>query len=303
LSTPRSFAPILAASLLGLALLAGCATRKPAGLPTPEPPPLPEPARVPPTARLEAGSPASLDQYRLKLPFILVLANPGSSPISIESLDCSLLVEGAQAGAQSPGAGAGRRLEGGASLSIPFEFSLDLRELSATIAAPEGPAEGSWEARARIGLAREGGERLGLNASTSGSFPIVREPRFSILSIRVERDLLVTTQLALGLEIHNPNSFPIEFKSFDYDFYGEGRIWSNGTDEVPALIPAGQSLRRGIRFTMNFADMDRRLFDLVAKLRVLRYRLAGEARIATGLDFLPEFVSRFDREGSCAVER
>jgi len=35
----------------------------------------------------------------------------------------------------------------------------------------------------------------------------------------------------------------------------------------------------------------------------VRYRIAGEARIATGLDFLPAFVSRFDTEGSCAVER
>jgi LEA14-like dessication related protein len=301
LSIPRAAALRLGAALLGLALISGCATPRAALLPAPAEAPAEAPPEALPTAVLEPGAALSLDQYRLKLPFTLDLDNSRGAALALEALDCRLLVEGSEAGRLSyreP-----KTLAGGESLSLPFEFALDMRDLDPSISGLEGPAAAAWRAETRLVLKTGAGKTLELGSQASGSFPIIREPRFRIYSVKIERDLLVTTQLALGLEISNPNAFPLVFRSFDYDFYGEGKIWADGASDDAASIPARGSLRRSLRFTMNFADMDRRLFDLVAKLKVVRYRLAGQAGMATGLDFLPAFVTTFDDEGSCAVER
>jgi LEA14-like dessication related protein len=151
------------------------------------------------------------------------------------------------------------------------------------VSAPESPPEASAPAR-----------------------PEVRAPDFRIESVSIKRDLLVTTKLRLSLAIDNPNDFPIELSAFSYQFYGEGKLWTEGSSEdaVPeSSVPAHGSLERKLSFTMNFASMDRRLFDLVAKLKVVRYRLKGTTRISTGIESLPDFPTSFDNEGTCAVER
>jgi hypothetical protein len=145
---------------------------------------------------------------------------------------------------------------------------------------------------------------------------VVREPVFRITSIRVMRDLLVTTELRLSLEIENPNDFPLVLDSFSWRFWAEGRPWASGeapgsacgaaggvSSAGPLLIPARGKAERQLDFEMNFADRDRRLFDLVARLSSVSYRLFGEARLSTPEAGLPAFASRFDESGSCPVER
>lgn len=289
----RAIKQIVSASLLASALLlTGCATQRPA----------PE---SPVSASLKAGPAIAQDQFRLRLPMTLELDNPGRAALTVESVDCSLAVNGEKVGDYS--SSEPRAAAAGAALAIPLEFPVDLR--SAPDAAGGGAAAGgsastaAWKAEARITLKEARGRSRTLAASARGVFPIVRDPRFRITSIRIERDLLVTTNLRLTLEIDNPNAFPLQFSSFVYNFYGEGRAWVDGGSDGPETVPAASSMTRILRFTMNFADQDRRLLDLVANLRAVRYRLSGEARMATGLDYLPTFVSRFDREGVCAVER
>lgn len=288
----------LGAALLIVLLASACATRKPAA-----PRPAPPPPSLPPTASVAVGAAAYRDQRRLGLPFSIEVGNPGPSPMKLESIECVLTVEGTEAGRL--GLGPGTLIAGGGSASVPMDFQIDLRKLGEGISGSGGPATASWKIEARARLKASDGAALEALASAKGAFPIVREPIFRLTSVTIERDLLVTTNLRLGLRIDNPNAFPIEYRSLDYDFYGEGRLWSAAEDESDeaATVPAGGSAERALRFTMNFADMDRALFDLVAKLKAVRYRLAGQARVSTGLDALPDFVTRFDREGSCVVER
>ena len=155
----------------------------------------------------------------------------------------------------------------------------------------------------RVHISTSRGAILELPAAARGSFAVLREPSLRIRSVTIERDLLVTTKLGVDLEIDNPNAFPLAFGSLSYDFYGEGKLWAEGRSDDSAEIPARGSAERTLSFSMSFASVDRRLFDLVANLSVVRYRLKGEAKIATGFDSLPEFAMGFDDEGSCEVRR
>jgi LEA14-like dessication related protein len=289
---PRSPAFARGAILLAaLSLLSGCATKRAS----------PAPVEAPPIASIEAAAPLLLDQRRVDLAFTLRVGNPGAAAITIEGVDYALYARAGQPTRLS--SRAGQAIAGGGEAAIRSEFPIEVADLGEAIAGDDGPASAPWRLTALARIRKADGSPLELPAEASGTFPIVRDPRFRITSIKIERDLLVTTNLRLGLEIENPNEFPLELDSFDYGFYGEGRLWADGGSSIPLTVPAKGKAQRGLEFEMNFADMDRRLFDLVANLRVVRYRLAGEARIATDLAFLPAFEARFDREGSCAVDR
>ncbi len=274
-----------------LSLLSGCATKRAS----------PAPAEPPPVASIEVEAPLLLDQRRAILAFTLRVGNRGTAAITMEGADYALYAgDGRPARSSSRAAQA---IAGGGEAAIRSEIGVEVADLGEAIAGDGGPSSAPWRLTALARMRASDGTPLELEAEASGAFPLVRDPKFRITSIKIERDLLVTTNLRLGLEIENPNEFPLELDSFDYGFYGEGRLWADGGSASPLTVPAKGKAERGLEFEMNFADMDRRLFDLVANLRVVRYRLAGEARIATGLAFLPSFAVRFDREGSCAVDR
>lgn len=133
-------------------------------------------------------------------------------------------------------------------------------------------------------------------------------PAFRVSSIRILRDLLVTTELRLGLEVENPNEVPLRLESLSWRLWAEGRPWASGEARIeaasPLLVPARGKAKVELDFEMNFADRDRQLLDLVAGLRTLRYRVSGEARFeAAGTASGGAFLAPFDEAGSCAVER
>jgi LEA14-like dessication related protein len=272
-----------------LCLLSACATK-------------PAPKEPAPWAAAAAGQATFKNQHELALPFVLAVHNPRASAMRIEVADCRLAVDG-EAEPLVASALRGTMVEAGGSAEATIAFAIDERTLAERVVGRAGPSRAAFCLSVRVVLSAGDGGGLVASAEAKGYFPVVREPLFRITSIRIERDLLVTTNLRLGLEIENPNDFPLEFRSFVYDFYGEGKIWVDGASKELVAVPARGKAEIGLRFEMNFADMDRRLFDLVANLGTVRYRLTGETKIATGEDFLPAFTTRFDREGSCLVER
>jgi hypothetical protein len=298
---------LLLLAALAPALVAGCATKRPPLPPAPKP-----------TARLELGAAVSLDQYRASLPGRLLIEAPAGSALRLESAAFELSVEGGNPEVLRYGPLAPAAAAAGDGQALAFELPVDLRSLGPELYGPGGPSTAAFALRSRATATSSDGQRVELLASAAGELPIIREPSFRITSIKIGRDLLVTTSLTLGLEIANPNAFPIELRSLSYDFYGEGQVWADGRlegqsatgagaagagAEGSAIVAALSTAERELSFTMNFASADRRLFDLVAKLGTVRYRLAGEARIGTAIAALGDFTTRFDREGSCPVDR
>lgn len=283
------------AALLSLCLLASCA-----GKPAPA---APEPLEPPPASKLEAGAPIYEDQYKLTIPLTLKLRNPRGSSLRVESCDASLTVQGSSVMKAKAPIAEDAAVEGGSELSLDFEFTVDVRKLDASVSGPGGPPRASFACEARTRLVARNGEAFDLVSHLEGSFLIIRDPIFRITSLKIERDILVTTNLVLALEVENPNDFPVELGSFDYRFFGEGKSWSMGEYKGALALPALSTRPIKLAFEMNFADRDRKLFDLVAALKVVRYGLVGEAKVATGLPFLAEFLVKVDEEGSCQVER
>lgn len=254
-----------------------------------------------PTASIKAGQAVYLDQFRIELPFVLELENPGPGPLVVDSLKTCLTAEaGLLAGTEIEGQAwvAG----GGSTAAFAFRVLIDLRK-PGLVDSLQGKPDLGWRLEARLRLVPEKGGGHDLSLGAEGTLALIRAPSFSITYIVIEQDILVETAMRLVLEIENPNAFPLSLRSFAYKLYGEGKTWASGTSPEVLTIPASGSARKEIGFTMNFADMDRRLFDLVARQRLVSYRLTGEARIETGIPALPDFLTAFDRSGKSEVRK
>lgn len=291
---------VLAIGAVALAFLASCVSK-------------PTPPDSVPKSRLSVSSVMLTSRSEARVDLELIAANPGNAALIVETAECVAVVEGAPtpfaATPYAPGAGStdagmnNARIDAGGSSRLRFKLDIDARSIDSTVIGPDGPSEAAFSAVARLKLRAPGGASFDTIAAADGKIPIVREPEIRITSLRIERDVLVTSNLSLGIEIRNPNAFPIELRKLSYSFYGEGRKWSSASESGSFAVAAKSSTALDLGFEMNFADVDRRLFDLVAKLGTIAYKLAGSALVVTELEALPSFDLSFSIAGSCPVER
>ncbi|HUW70922.1 MAG TPA: LEA type 2 family protein [bacterium] len=262
-------------------IAASCATR----LPHVDAPPLTV------SYRSVDSTGTSMDSARLEA--IVTLENTGVATIAIESIEHRL---GSDAGLIATRLDPlAVRLAPGDSASLPLRLDFQV---------PEGTAPLVPLLLESLTTAHtHGGAECQVSGSTTLEFPRVLAPVLEISSIRIIKDELINTRLRVDLAIHNPNAFALSFATLEYRLYGEGRYWADGSQPQPFDVPAGGAATASLFLTMNFTDMSRSLLDQVIRLATVNYRLAGAARIDTGLDFLPQFVLPFDMAGRATVTR
>jgi len=270
------------ALILG-ALAMSCATR----------PPLADPQQSALTVSYASitASGTSLDSARLDA--LVELSNAGTTELVIELIDHRLDSESGSVAARHDSDGL--RLAPGESASLPLRLEFQVPAGTTALV----PLQLATEVTAH---APDGDEHR-FAGTARVEVPRVMAPVLDITSIRIIKDELINTRLRVDLAILNPNAFKLSFATLDYRLYGEGRFWADGSQPQPFDVPAGGTATASLFLTMNFTDMSRSLLDQVIRLATVNYRLAGAARIDTGLAFLPQFVLPFDMAGRAVVTR
>lgn len=274
---------LVAAMTLTAVLALSCATR-PA-----EPAPSAPPLEVVYTAVQATGT--GIDKARIDA--VVTLSNGGSVDVLVDSVEQQLRSDDGAIASRRDGDAV--RLAPGESLRLPLRF--DFQVPAGT--APLVPLR----LESRVMARTASGPAALYTAEARLEVPRVMAPVLEILSIRIIKDELINTRLRVDLAIRNPNAFALSFATLDYRLYGEGRYWADGSEPQPFDVPAGGAGSASLFLTMNFTDMSRSLLDQVINLATVNYRLAGAARVDTGLEFLPRFVLPFDLSGRAIVTR
>jgi LEA14-like dessication related protein len=187
---------------------------------------------------------------------------------------------------------------------IPVKLELDLSHpVFAELAGP-GYA-GLKENQVRLALYPDfiygAASTIPVQAEAEASFPQIREPVFTITAITVRKAELINTRFKVSLRVDNPNFFPVELSSLNYELYGDGRFWAGGKEQEILVVAPEDSAETSLSFVMNFINMRRELLDQVIALKEVKYRFTGEALVATGIAYLPQFLTQFDRSGLSEV--
>jgi LEA14-like dessication related protein len=139
--------------------------------------------------------------------------------------------------------------------------------------------------------------------TAAASFPRVRKPEFHITMIKIMQAELINTRFQVSIKVDNPNHFPVELSSFNYELYGDGRFWVKGAEKDILIIPAKESSEIDLFLTMNFTNMRRNVLDQVIAMTEVQYRFEGSAGVETGAAYLPRFGMDFKLEGYSEVVR
>ncbi|GHU98143.1 hypothetical protein FACS189483_05780 [Spirochaetia bacterium] len=266
---------------------------------TKPPPSLPNPTAALRFSRIEADS---ID--RIKFRYTLEAENPRgeAARITLEGWHAEMNgVEPAESRFTMP---PDARLEAYGTGEFPVLLELDLDRISLNEgSASENPRSYEGEAQLTLDLVftYDSGIIVKDRIIAALSFPLIREPDFTITAITVKKAELINVRLKVDLRVDNPNYFPVELSALSYELYGDDRFWANGRESNLLTIPSGGSAETELTLVMNFIDMPRGLLDQIVTMRHLRYRFTGEALVGTGVDYLPQFRLRFERAGDSEV--
>jgi LEA14-like dessication related protein len=289
---PKIVLPGVSAFLL---LCLSCASPAPASVESARPAPatLPRPEASLSFDRIEAETPE-----RLTLWFNLKAENPRDKDARILAPAWRAAFNGETDAQGIVFTAPQGSLAGGEKTVLPLRLDVDPKKLLKDTAG-----EGDCEAELDFDLVFDygGGKTEIIPVKAAAAFPLIFEPEFHIVSVAVKKDELIDTRFKVKIRLSNPNLFPVELSAFSFELYNGSRLWAGGSKKNIMLIPQGQSAETDLFLTMNFIDMRRSLLDQVIAMEQIDYRLAGEATVSTGIDYLPRFRWKFDQSGRSVV--
>ena len=184
----------------------------------------------------------------------------------------------------------------GLSVSVPLKLNMDIAALAADGYAPFD----DYKINLIIDLVFSSPD-VKLRVSGLAEFPGVQAPVFKIISIAILKAELVNTRFRVGLEISNPNPYPVKLSAFAYELYGNGRLWADGSEKNIIDVSGKSSVKGNLYLIMNFINMKRDLLDQIIRLEDVNYRFAGTAQVSVGVEYLPDFLTGFDLSGYSEV--
>jgi LEA14-like dessication related protein len=262
-------------------------------------PPEPAPAAPVPVVRLVFDRIEAEDQNHLFLWFNLEAENPRGEGVTFSFANWKAVFNGS---ARNTGVGFfadGGTLRSGERRIVPVRVAVDGEGLIAEARKNNGDCESLLSVDLVFSCPSDGENTVAVEASAV--FPLIREPLFNILAIKVKKAELINTRFNVKVRLDNPNIFPVELSSFSYELYGGGRFWADGDEKGLVVIPQGESAVTDLNLTMNFIDMRRSLLDQVIAGKEVDYRFSGEAVVNTGIAYLPNFRWKFDQSGRSEV--
>ena len=301
--TPMYYFGIFLTACLTIGLLFSTCKSKP----VPVAPPQPEPAAFLVFNTVEAETPE-----HLTLNFTLETENsfPSAGKVKIESWQAVLNGRKAGSGFEPdfPSGGifpikaAAPRTDGsGAPVQAAFPLGLKM-DVAALAGQGLAPADNyDLNLIIELNFTFDSAPPVRVEVSGLASFPGIRPPVFNITSIAILKAELVNTRFRVGLKIDNPNPFPVDLSAFGYELYGNGRLWAEGMEKNILRVNKKSSLEGNLFLIMNFINMKRDLLDQIIRLEDVNYRFAGEAKVITGVEYLPSFTTSFNLSGYSKV--
>jgi LEA14-like dessication related protein len=259
------------------------------------------PAQPDPTVSISLEGIEARDVNRITLRFNLEAANPRSEVAQVKTGLWDARINGRKAaeGVDFLPGSAAFSAGPGTAASVPVTMELDIPALIRAGFPLEEDYDVALETD--VTFVYDSGAAVGVRAVGKAVFPRIQEPVFTITSIAVLKAELVNTRFRVSLRVDNPNPFPMELSSFEYELYGNGRFWADGRERNVLSIPGKSGAETRLFLLMNFIDMKRDLLDQIIALENVRYRFNGEVQVTTGVDYLPQFRSVFDLSGSSPV--
>lgn len=121
----------------------------------------------------------------------------------------------------------------------------------------------------------------------SGNLPIIRPPTINGMTLEKKALNLSGADLALKLNINNPNRFALALNGFDYNFKGNGQNWASGQITTPTSLPEQGNQELTVPIRLSFLAIGATAFQLLSGGQDFETDLTGTMSLGSSLAYFP----------------
>jgi|YelNatPaOPRAMG01_1025707.scaffolds.fasta_scaffold00043_10 LEA14-like dessication related protein len=254
-----------------------------------------------PSVNLRSVRLEDLSFEALQLVADLQIKNPNPFGISLAGLDYRLEVSGHPllSGTQQGGLKVPAEGEGAVQLPVQIIFH-QLHEALGALADADS-ADYALEVGLRFELPIVG--QVNVPLKHSARLPVLKLPEVHLQGIRLKRLSLSAAEIGLVLGVSNPNALSFSLQGLEYSLDVHGARWLSGFAEQLGQVPAKGSAELELPATIDFAQLGRAAYRLLASGGSLPYRLRGKIELGSVLPFFRAAPIAFDKSGEASLLR
>ena len=145
--------------------------------------------------------------------------------------------------------------------------------------------------------------QLRIPFSKRGEFPAVKLPDIQVSGLRVTRLDVGGADIALNLEIANPNAFELLLNRIDYTLLINGRNLMQGIGEPQTRIAKNSSAPLSLGMSLDFAQVGLTLYQILSGQNQVNYELQGSLDVGSSLPLLKHATIPLNRSGVLNISR
>jgi len=139
--------------------------------------------------------------------------------------------------------------------------------------------------------------------SKSGEFPLIKLPKLSLDSLKLDRLTLTGADLKLGLKLNNPNVFSMVLGGLNYQFkLNKQDIISGLSNNSTQIKGKGDSMIE-IPISLDFFKVGKSVYQILNGNKNLDYGLDGKLDLTTSLPLLGQVSLPFNLSGKTEIIR
>ena len=242
-----------------------------------------------------------LDFERVNMAFGIQVDNPNPIALTLAGLDYELKL----AGHSFASGKQGKQMRLAASGASRFELPLSMafKEIYASINQLKGKSQIPYELTTGLIIDVPLLGKLRYPVTTKGVLPLPRLPKISLISLSLLRLNYSRADLALKLEVENPNSFSVGLDRLNYDFTVNGKRWLSGHKTALGDLKRGEKSEIILPLTLNFMEMGSSIYGLLQQKKDLNYRLNGKLDASSGHSLIGNFDMPFANSGKVRLAK
>ncbi len=193
----------------------------------------------------------------------------------------------------------------GAAQTSSFEIPLTLnfKDLYSTFAALKNQDNSGYkiDVGVTVDLPLLGKTRIPV--SHSGEVPMIKVPTVKVSSLKLDKLNLTGADLALNIEVDNPNGFAFSLKNMNYNFNVNGQNWAEGLSSQAMQIAGNGKGNLRVPISLNFLEVGQTVFNLLSGNNSVNYNFDGTFGFDTSLPLLKNIDLPVNRSGNLEITR
>ena len=131
----------------------------------------------------------------------------------------------------------------------------------------------------------------------SGNIPLIKIPTIKVNSLKLKKLKLSGADLLLNLELINPNNFSFALNEFNYNLNINNKNWAKGHSLNKMNINKKGKSTLSVPVTLNFKQIGRTVYKLIASSKKLNYDLNGRINLDNSIPMLKNIDLPINKTG------